>query len=104
MATMPSKQELKRMISMAMQNAAPAMYRQLKATGKLDQVLTDRAEEAVQAYSVMVSQAEAKVEQHPTLAEQMQESDRAKRVATEIAISQATEFQTDQSPSEPTEA
>ncbi len=102
MAQMPSRAELKAEIAQAMQAATPKAYLQAKASGKLDAILTDRADAAIQTYDRMIEQAQPQIEAMNSLQAQMQESRRVKSAALETAVSQAVEFAPEQNPTDPT--
>ena len=105
MSGMPNLSALKSMIAQAMQDRMPNEFSRSKAAGKLDAILADRAQAAMETYQQIVANGEPQVESIRDLSGQMTQAEQIRRQAVETALSQATEFpQEQQSRSEQTEA
>lgn len=96
MPMMPNKEQLKEIVKLAMWDATPKAMRQAREEGTLDQILEDRAQAALETYQKMI--AEPVEAMGLTLEKQIQESQQRRSQAIEIALSQATEFQAEESP------
>ena len=94
-SVLPNSKQLHRMIALAMQEKAPAMYARLKAGGQLDREISDRAQVAKDSYREAIAQEpKAAVLSRQNLDPLHQVGDRAgqMRAAAEVALDQATEF------------
>lgn len=95
---LPLYKNLCKMIELAMKEKAPQMYARLKASGELSKEIHRRAEEATNAYyeMVMMEPKEKVLErQKKSPMDQIAERTMQKKVAAEIALSQALEFPTE---------
>lgn len=94
---LPSSAKLEKMIEIAMKDRAPAMYRELKKSGELQKVLTDRAEMAEDSYTMAMSQVRTSAlsasRNLPHL-ERVSELMQGRNEAARTAIDQAVEFAT----------
>lgn len=92
MPKMPSQSALEQMIATAMQDRAPGMYRDLRSEGRLQAVLTDRAQMAIESYRTAT---EAAMQPDELDASQLAASQSA---AMGTAIAQAVEFPPEDEP------
>ena len=102
MPTMPSAARLKQMIEEALKARDPKGHLQAKASGTLDEILSSRAEAAMQTFEQMMADADPRIDSLATLGDQLREQESASRAAAEAAIAQATEFAETNQP-DPTE-
>ena len=88
---------LESMIARAMQDRAPKMFHSLQVSGELSKVIAERADQAEETYEEMYDQAKDKVlTSKMDYLESVQALTMAHREAEEIALAQATEFESEE--------
>ncbi len=88
---LPSTKRLKAIIAEAM---PPAMKRELKASGQLEKVLTDRASQAEDSYQTAFSQAMTVALEKDDYQEKVSGLMQDRNEAARVALDQAVEFET----------
>lgn len=96
MPSLLQPKQLEAKILRAMKDAAPAMYRELKMRGELEQVIEDRASTARDSYETAMSLAishATSASRNLTGEQSTAETFHARSAAAELAIAQPIEFQ-----------
>jgi Skp family chaperone for outer membrane proteins len=97
MAGLPPTKELKGLIAQAMEEKAPAMYRELSASGSLDKVLSERAAQAQDSFELARSQVSShalRASRNLSHQEATSEIMQGLNEAAREALDQAVEFET----------
>lgn len=98
MPGLPPTKELKSLIEQAMLEKAPSMHKELKASGSLDKVLTERVRQAQDSYETAITLANdsaLSTSRNLPFQETASELVQARNEAARIALDQAVEFETE---------
>ena len=94
-----TEQTLAPLIKQAMREKAPEMYRELTASGEIEQVIADRATAAMESYATAVSAArDETLTSKKGHQESVQAMTAARSEAQRIALDQAVEFPVESQP------